>query len=217
MKHLVLYALFISLMSARVVYADLAFSQTPLDGGTSFGATLNDQISDDFVLSSATTITSIRWWGGEGLPTTPVSDTFSIRFFTDNGTGSPEITPFLTLTVVNPVRSSTGLSAYPGQPIFEYESALPQAVQLLSSESYYLSILSHSYNWGWGASSNPSGDSWIRSFDGVEWGPRLNPNADLAFELSAVPIPPSVVLFLPPVIGLLLLSRSRDAKSAGVA
>jgi len=193
MKHLNLYALFLSLISVGVANAAQVFSQTPLDGGVSFGATLNDQISDDFVLSSSTSITSIRWWGGEGLPTTPVADTFSIRFFSDTGSGLPKINPFLTLTVINPVRSASGLSAFPGQPIFEYESALPQEVPLLGGETYYLSIHSQStINWGWGAST-PTGDRWIRSSDGDNWVPRLNPSADLAFELSEIPIPPAFV------------------------
>jgi len=99
----------------------------------------------------------------------------------------------LTLTVINPVRSASGLSAFPGQPIFEYESTLPQEVPLLGGETYYLSIHSQStINWGWGAST-PTGDGWIRSSDGDNWVPRLNPSADLAFVLSEIPIPPAFV------------------------
>jgi hypothetical protein len=188
--------------------AAVVFSQPPLDGGVSYAAVSNFQTSDDFVLSSDASITNIRWWGGEGTGS-GVADTFSIRFFSDTGTSSPQATPFLTMTVANPVRSATGLNAFPGQPIFEYAASLPQVVPLLGSESYYISIITQQpINWGWAASTSNTEDHWSRRFDGESWTLNL---ADMAFELSEVPVPAAVWLFGSGLLGLMGISRRRKA------
>ena len=186
MRSLALYVLLfgIGTINSNIANAATVFSQSPLDGGVSFGAFLTDQITDDFILSSDSSVTSIKWWGGEGLPTTPISDSFSVRFFSDSGTGTPEIDPFITLEITNPSRIETELNAFPGQPIFEYESSLPQTVSLLEDETYYISILSTGFNYGWAASETP-GTSWTRTSDSSNWSPRLSPSADLAFELNS--------------------------------
>ena len=79
-------------MVAIEARADPVFIQDPLDGGTSFGAGLNGQISTRFSLSQDATITSLRWWGGPSSGS-PQPTTFSIRFFNDTGSGIPEIVP----------------------------------------------------------------------------------------------------------------------------
>lgn len=206
---ILILGLFFALIGSGYASASTVFSQLPIDGGVSFGANLNSQIVDDFTLSRNSSIDSIRWWGGEGFPTTPVSDLFSVRFY-DDSSGSPEVSPFLTLTVANPVRNMTELNASPGQSIFEYEAILSQAVPLSGGVTYYLSILSQSYNWGWSA-SNHSGNSWVRASDGNDWVSRLDPSADLAFELKAVPIPAAVWLLGSGLTGLVAVRRKKKA------
>ena len=91
-----------------------------------------------------------------------------------------------------------------------YESSLSQLVPLVGGETYYLSILSQTTNWGW-AASNQTGASWIRTSDGGIWEPRLLPSGDLAFELNAVPIPAAVWLFGSGLIGLIGIARRKKA------
>ena len=180
--------LFLILVGSRHADANTVFSQLPKDGGVSYGSDLNGQeVLDEFMLLNNCVIDGIRWWGGEGFPPNPVAELFTIRFYNDDS-GSPEISPFLTLTVENPARTMTELNAGRGQPIFEYQADLSQVVPLSGGVTYYLSIVSHSNNWGWAVSKNPGdsgrGQFWWRGTADLD-SPWTRAYAALSYEFQA--------------------------------
>lgn len=178
-------------------------SRPPKDGGVSFGATSSDQIADGFVLTEDATITHLAWWGGEGVPSTPIATSFLIRFHTDDGSGAPSIAPSSQSLVTNVARTSTSLHAFPGQPIFKYEADLPSPFVASGLTSYFIAIVAQQGNWGWAGAVDP-GASWVRSGDGQTWRSRLNPSGGLAFEL-AIPEPATLTLMN---IGMILLGAA---------
>lgn len=203
-KQLTVVLIIAILFAGYSACADIIYSQLPRDGGVLFGASFGDQIVDDFTVTQPSEVTGIRWWGS-----LPNQEDFTIRFFLDDGLGFPSLDPFLELSSVAHTRTTTSLENRSGIDVYQYEAVLETPVNFQGDTKYYVSIL-NSASWGWldnsmyGASS-----SWIRSGDAAVWAPRLEPSADLAFEL--VPEPATMLLF--GLGGVLLRHSTRDARS----
>jgi hypothetical protein len=167
--------------------AAIVYDQSPPanEGRTSdFAAPRVNQQAQRVQLSGDTSIQAVAAWGSY-LDGSAPTDTFSIRFFNDNGSGLPETTPFEEQGGVAATRVDTGQTAIGGQPIFKYTFNLSSPVALTSSTPYYLSIVnntSEASRWEWSTQQGGNtGPRFNRDSDTVTWN---EVTELLAFQLS---------------------------------
>ena len=175
-------------------FADTIFSQPPVNGASTGFSDVGfaQQLADDFSLSSATSIVSLRFWGSYYTPPAtpapaPASSDFTIRFYNDSF-GSPDFTPFNQQTVTGVVPVLTGLTNPQGGAVYQFTVNLPTPLALSSGTTYYLGLLESAPAgtiWGW--IGDGAGTQFVRSSDASGWGV-TGPN--LAFELSNSPVAP---------------------------
>lgn len=162
---------------------------------------------------------SVSWLGVN--PILPSSDDFTIRIFSDNGSGLPEATAsILDFNVANAVnRVDTGVDTIDifHRDIYSYQADLSAGINLTSGVNYWLSIINNigtsgADDWRWGASGSSPQSSVNRALDSDIWNPNL---AVLQFDLStapaAVPIPAALWLMLSGVAGLAAFKRKKQA------
>ncbi len=203
--------------SANAIERDgpTVFSQAPTSTDGFFSDAVSGQfysqrIADNFALTSDTIITGVRWWGSSenffGPPDLSNFESFTIEIF-DGNFDSVYVETFLT-SATN--AAATGLFNSGGGAEFFQSVKFAQAVNLLGSTEYWLSIGT--------TNSDPEGDAWVWSgatgdafiasdvFDGA--GFSVFPDSgDSAFELQGVPTPGAASLL--GLAGLAVLRRRR--------
>lgn len=182
----------------------------PAEGGefSNLGLT-NQQVADDFVLATTTSLDSFTWFGryfANIVVADPVD--FSIRIFSDAG-GQPAAVPLHTVGVsVN--ASPTGLD-FGGIPWFSYSSPL---ALILTAGTYWISVVeddastptSGGSQWMWGDST--AGLRATRMGDAGPWTPGFDLNHAFTLEGSPVPEPSTLALSVLGILGLLRYRRS---------
>jgi hypothetical protein len=182
--------------------ADTAFSDD-------FGFPTWQRLADDILLSEPATIRHITWWGFYGgsfdeYPEAPPStEIIRIRFYQSRPSdGLPDEDDVLfEETFLDPSRTATGnviwLGALPPEYVFEVD--LPTPVILDAGTPYWLEItqignIDSLFRWEFSradengqAFTNPNTDGW-RATTSI--------TSDTAFQLSTIPEPMTLTLFL---------------------
>lgn len=182
------------------------FQQLPGSEFMSYTSNSNEDygtssVADNFMLTSAAQINSIKWWGFNE-PERDWSGTYNFTFtFYSNNSGSPG-SPILTT-------SGSFISGDWGSGVSFYSSVLNDTFNASANTTYWLSIVDTRSDsiWGWMMSN---GGTSFQKFDDGEW--FQNPMwSNAAFELSytPIPIPPAAWLFASGLIGLMLIRRRR--------
>lgn len=158
----------------------------------------SQQMADNFVLGAGSnTLTGVSWSGSYYSSNTPTAaDNFVIRIFSDLG-GIPDTNPIYSFSVGNAVnRIDSGIDdATWNIDIYNYSAAVPSTT-LTAGTTYWLSVVNdtsgHPDDWLW-ENSQTSGSSAFRLGEGSSWNPH---DAELAFQISAVPEPETYALLL---------------------
>ena len=186
------------------------------DGGaiasdfSSFAQGGSYQCADDFILSSASQLTGLNWWGiyaFDNIVQGP--DAFTVRIFSDAGI-TPSSSPLFEFSLGDLGRVDTGVDSF-GLEVYAYSGLLPSPVNLESGTTYWLSIVNNTEanatdNWFWQRVTRFSGQVAVRESDSDYWG-TLYP-ATLAFNLQGTVIPePSTYALSVAASALVLLLR----------
>lgn len=170
-------------------------------------------LADNVMLSLPGAVRQIRWWGFyggsfSGSDQPPAGDEeFRIRFYLPRQfDGLPDDAQILyEESILNPNRLATGRFLFGSSPEFAYETSLASTVNLLANTLYWFEIAqsgdvdSH-FRWETGAGLQ-SGFAFKNS-NLPDW--QAGPGS-YAFQLSSVPEPSSLCLF---VASVLFLKRS---------
>lgn len=184
------------------------FSQLP--GTTPMGYSSNldtAQVADDFILSSASPINSVKWWGFDEGGGWSGTSNFTFTFYADNS-GSPGGS---LLTTSGSLTSGIWDS---GNRVYVYTSVLNSPFSAEAGTKYWLSIFDKNTGSTWGWMMSDGGTSYQNLGDG-EWTPivsYVNDNpmySNAAFELAyqPVPIPTAGWLLASGLIALVLIRR----------
>lgn len=170
------------LLGASRAQSSVVFSQTPDNYAGYYSDIPNQQIADDFTLGSTATITSLHWWGGFNGPV--FSNDFTLRLFNDDGSGTPNTNPALTLGFSNLTVTDTGnVNTGLGNEVLYYTADLTTPFTATGGVKYHLSILNGtSYDWVWEDQDRANEVSY-RYGDGSSWS--TAPIGNRAFELVA--------------------------------
>ena len=174
-------ALIVTTPAAQAAAANTGSYRSDLGGGS--------QAADSFIVASAETIFSVHWWGNYDAAT-PATPSFSIRFFLDNGSGSPLAAPFstqaITSVLVTPTGFTTSASSFPpSRPVLDFQANLISPVALTAGTKYYMSIVdTTTAQWNW--SYPAGGGSWQRTGEGLNWSSQ---GVNMAFELHNTLVP----------------------------
>lgn len=194
--------------------ADVVYNQ-PFDGTGNLYASQNDttpggyglfaQVYDNFTLSSATVITSAGWTGGYYNPPSqgPIT-AWTVDIYADNS-GTPG--SLLSNTYVAGTANETFLGNYGGSPIYTYSLSLATPFAAAAGTQYWLSVypdLGFPPQWGWASGTGGDGISY-QNFQGT----LSQLTTDMAFSLSSVPEPSSLVLAAMGGMGIVVLYGRR--------
>lgn len=184
---LILLSIF-SLSASAVV-----LEQAPLDGGDgsfSVGLAGAQIATDEFQFANNVQLTNIRWWGSYD-PAAPVTESFTVRLFSDDGLGNPAINPFFETTFAGNGDSS-GLTDIVNAPVLQYDLGVNQVLQ--GNTNYYLSIFNDDdgQDWFWLESAAGNGTGWSRALDSDAWSFDAQ-TLNMSFQLTADPITTGVV------------------------
>jgi hypothetical protein len=168
------------------------------------GGILSQVLADSFTIDTPAVVRQVNWWGDYWAPAPPATESMQIRVYgTDAGSGLPGAV-LLDTMVLDPVRSPTGhmvlgapwtLASFP-EYVFHADLTVP--ISLEPNTPYWLQITqigdTHTgFSWELSSASqngfafaNPSGDPWQSAQSGN----------DLAFQLSSVPEPTTLVLLI---------------------
>ena len=192
---------------------DLA-STSDFDPYDFLGQTYTDQQGDDFVLTSSSTITDIHWWGryeGDFFTSDFIApDDFTIRIFHITA-AVPDPNFFIELTDLDVQRTPTGDTFIP----YAYSVDI-EPITLMLDTPFLLSIVNNTAGdpdwWQWGAKvTNPDGNGVHRSADLDPWIKGsltgIVTDYELAFQLTTVPEPSTLLLVGMGIAGVGLLRR----------
>jgi len=199
-------------------------------------------VADDWLCTNGLPITDIHWWGSYWVPRIPVppdgspnSDSlpnapaggvqaFVIKIYTDipAGQGVPYSQPGqllytieVPITIANEVYYGTTNA---GMDVYQYYLKLAAPVPQERGQVYWLSIeaiFPDPYRqWGWHESKDHWNDAAVQDFKGSGWVALQNNMYlnDMAFELTTIPEPGSLIALGSGITGLLglLLRKRRD-------
>ena len=169
---------------------------------TTMGAEAWQRGADDFVLSDATDIAAVRWWGFYNLDNPPVAETFRIRFYGARpGDGLPDESQIVYEQVVDtPTRTATGerVAVGVGPDEYLYETPFDAPVSLSSGVTYWLEVsqlgdLDTHFRWEF-SQTDANGQAFINEVT-VDWR-ATTLSSDTAFQLIAVPEPSAGLLLV---------------------
>jgi len=225
MKRSILFAACTVIVPVSISQADcpvdegLVIDRQPHNAGgpgadTDFINMFNQQVwqlvADDIMVSEAATIRQLCWWGFYNENDPPESEVMRVRFYSDDG-GLPGDILF-EQELVNPTRVATGEVILVGElpPEYLFESQI-DPFDMAANTLYWLEIVqlgdmdSH-YRWEYSL-SEPTDFAFRNTFF-PEWD-NAGLVSSLAFQLSTVPEPTTVVLVM---LGGSLLIRNRRAR-----
>jgi hypothetical protein len=98
------------------------------------------------------------------------------------------------------------------QKVFQYDVILDSPFKPTAGNIYWLSIQAVDDNkepvqWGWQESVDHWNDNAVQTFPGNPFLWEMLPGEDMAFELKAVPVPPSLLLLASGIMGFVSLRR----------
>jgi hypothetical protein len=180
------------------------------------------KVYDNFRLASAGYVTKINWVGAYSALNAGINPTFEINFYQDGvgGAPGPQIGTTLTVAATETAQSDAGYFLY---------SATLAPVELLGSTNYWLSIMANVSDavdsWGFAITDATVDSSLLGSAQFYEGnlykypstvGSDQFPTVDFAFslEVTAVPEPGSIVLFVTSAIAIFGLRPLRARKLA---
>ena len=172
------------------------------------------QNADDFILGTDQQINGVMWTGAYFNDDLLADDTFTIRFFNDDGTNmSPAVVPLAEFSLDSVNRFDTGIDVF-GSDVYQYETTFQEPFEADAGILYWISIMndtpSDSDAWAW--VDGGLGNSAFRSFDSVLWNSDPGNTNELDFKLVAtIPEPGSISLFLS-MLGCFLVFVCRRQK-----
>lgn len=178
--------------------------QAPLDGGDgslSVGPSGIQIATDDFQFANTIQLTNIRWWGSYD-PAAPVTESFTVRLFADDGSGNPETNAFFETTFAGNGDSSSGLVDLFGGTVYQYDLGVNQLLQ--GGADYYLSVFNNdgAQDWYWLESATGNNTGWSRAADGDAWNFDAS-TLNMSFQLTGViPEPATLLLMILPLLWL---------------
>lgn len=161
-------------------------------------------------------MSSLIWWGSySDDPSNLPADAFHVRLFADNGFGRPATTPTDEITQA-PMRTPTTLVDITGAVVYRYEIALLNPLTLTGGTPFYLSVINlfdigdPNASWYW-LLSDDIGANFYRAASTDPW--QQDTTGNFAFAIAttttSIPLPGTLVLLLPGLIGLGLAVRRR--------
>lgn len=180
-----------------------------LNGDNGAFAYFNQQIADDFTLSSDAAVGQATWYGNffnSGDPFDDGTFSFMLRFYADAG-GVPADTAF-SEREVSATLFDTGVTQS-GDRIYRFSTTFP-AVSLSGGVKYYLNVEEVDANtpkpsFRWNNGGNDIDDDVMFFNQGTGWNTSGDPRGGCAFTLD-VPAPSGVVLGF---AGLIAANRRR--------
>lgn len=193
------------LSTSAVVLEQAPYSFDGVAGGNSYLSVgpAGTQVAEDFQFVGDVTLTAISWWGSYD-PVIPLSESFTVRVFSDDGTGDPAINPLYETVFTGSGDGGENLIDLFGAPVFRYDAGVNWLLQ--GGEDYYLSIFNNDggQDWYWLESQAGDNTGWYRSADADPW---LfdNISLNMSFRLIAdsvtnVPEPATLFLLLLPLL-----------------
>ncbi|MBI3272842.1 MAG: HYR domain-containing protein [Planctomycetes bacterium] len=180
------------------------------------------QLADDFKVTSSGSINHVNWSGSyftTDLPTSTTSIQFRIRFFNDNGGGSPQNNPVNDQLVAASVTWSGVI--FEGRKIYSFGADLPTAFSATAGVLYWISILEEDSStsginktWRWANSATtPGAVAKFRSADGAGWSIDGGIRGNKALQLLSCPVgpPPNA----PPTVSCPVATTIECSSSAG--
>ena len=151
-----------------------------------FGGSPGSTSADDFSLASSAIVTGVHWWG-EGTG----AEDFQFTFYAD-AAGNPGAVLLTTGGTLSRVSQSPG-SFF--DPVFFYSSTLATPFAAPAGTTFWLSVFNQApdASWVWLAAAADGNGARQRINTSPTWMPGLG-NTDLAFELTSVPEPASLLL-----------------------
>ncbi|MEE8170921.1 MAG: PEP-CTERM sorting domain-containing protein [Phycisphaerae bacterium] len=174
----------------------------------SFGDQRWQLLADDIFLSSLATIRQVKWWGFYDQDNPPASESFRVRFYDARPSDGLPGNILFEEAFLNPSRTMTGeiISVGIGPHEYFYEVDLVTPFAADASTPYWIEVtqlgdVSTLFRWETSA-ADLSGFAFMNT-DFADW---TDPGAvsDLAFQLSTIPEPSTVLLLM---IGMPCLFR----------
>lgn len=218
----------LSLAVCGTASATLIVDHPPLNSGgpaadTEFINSSNDpswqQLADDFQVTQDAVIRRISWWGFYGsssleeVEPPPVTETMRARIYGARASdGLPDDANILfEESFLSPSREATGRIVFvgPGPPEFKFEVDLTSPFALEAGTPYWLEIvqvgdINSLFRWEYGPTER-TGHAFRHNLI-VDWTHTFSADADLAFQLSTIPEPISLLIW---AIGIVTWGRRK--------
>jgi len=197
------------------------WSQPPdLETGVDINSMEDYYISaDDFLCESPLPVHDVHWWGSYWMGDDPQNiKGFTIRFFSDivEDFSHPDVLLYEQYIPGNCNETYYGYCQNDGTNVYQYDCILPEPFHQTPGTVYWLSVkldpdwVAPPY-WGWHTSAVQWNDIAVQAAEPAPWNWAINDTyKDLAFELTVIPEPSTLVLLGLGVTGLLLRRRRRS-------
>lgn len=182
-------------MSAGSAQADVLLEQLPNFANAYFsdysGNFPDQELADNFTLSSANTINQITFWGVY-YPSNSPSDNFTVNIYADSGSNLPGA--LLSSQPITTSRTDTGVDAF-GVDFYEYTASLSSPFAAAGGTQYWISVVNSAGNpassWGWGTGNGDANGAY--SLDSTGSWNQLGESLAVRLE-NVVPAPSSLAL-----------------------